>query len=102
MHPEGEARAAITPSPYSGRLTEVGHGALEPRAWFRFGVMVMRRGDFADAEAAWRRVPQVARDAYAAATCAPWIMHRDVAQAEASFRWVLELAESTREALRSA
>ncbi|MEU7895745.1 tetratricopeptide repeat protein [Nonomuraea sp. NPDC049152] len=75
-----------------GRLSEVGYGPLEPRAWFCYGVLAMRRGDLADAEAAWRRVPRTASDAYPAATCLLWVTHRNTSQAEASFHWVLELA----------
>ncbi|WP_431898447.1 tetratricopeptide repeat protein [Nonomuraea sp. bgisy101] len=75
-----------------GRLGEVGLGPLEARAWFFHGVLVMRRGDLAGAESAWRRVARTARDAYPAATCLLWAVHRDPSQAEASFHWVLELA----------
>ncbi|MFI6905690.1 tetratricopeptide repeat protein [Nonomuraea sp. NPDC050394] len=75
-----------------GRLREVGQAELEPRAWVLFGVLAVRHGDLDAAEAAWRTVPRTARDAFPAAACLLWVLHRDPAQAEGAFGWVLEVA----------
>ncbi|WP_157253027.1 tetratricopeptide repeat protein [Nonomuraea typhae] len=85
-HGEQGAETAI------GRLGEIGSGALEPRAWFLFGVLMTRGADLIAADAAWRRVPRTARDAFPAAASLLWVLHRDPEQAEASFGWVLEVA----------
>ncbi|GAA0915001.1 tetratricopeptide repeat protein [Nonomuraea longicatena] len=74
------------------RLEQVGHAALMPRAWFLFGALRIRDRDFDAAADAWRRVPDTARDAHAAAGCLLRAKHGQSFQAEAAFRQVLRLS----------
>ncbi|GIH16799.1 hypothetical protein [Rugosimonospora africana] len=71
------------------RLGEVGFPGLVPRAWVLFGAILVRTGSFDQAGAAWRRVPESAADAQPLAACALWILHGDLANAEAAFRHAL-------------
>ena len=84
----GEAGAQVAIS----RLTEVGYGHLVPRAWFCYGALMARGGQLADADAAFRRVPDSASDAHAAAMCALWILRGDAARSEPPYRHLLSTA----------
>jgi len=85
-HGEAGAQTGI------GRLTEVGHGDLVPRAWFFYGAMQMHGGKLANADAAFRRVPDSAPDAHAAALCALWVLHGDASRWEPPYRDLLRSA----------
>ncbi|HEY3870245.1 MAG TPA: tetratricopeptide repeat protein [Actinocrinis sp.] len=74
------------------KLTEVGHGHLIPRAWVCYGVMQVHGGKLAEADAAFRQVPDSASDAHAAALCALSILRGDFARSEAPYRRLVDSA----------
>jgi len=74
-----------------GRLDEIGHAELIPRAWFFFASRLMGGGRLQDADDLWAQLSEPAGgDVQAAAECGRHILRGSVAEAEASFQRVLE------------
>ncbi|GAA3950710.1 hypothetical protein GCM10023085_36710 [Actinomadura viridis] len=78
------ARTAI------GRLAEIGHGDLCPRAWFFYGMYLVRRGDLGEADAVWRSISADGDGgAYAAALSVLNVLGGEPARAEEVFAYLL-------------